>query len=470
VLWRGPDRWDDGAPCSTNHERVVSGFDIEVLLGEPFFVAVVRAGFAAALGPDGAIDLGAHGTVAPEDRFLHIRLTDIDIHGGEPHGDLTIKLRLGLGPTPIEAGLGRRAASVAPTPTPTRGSPQVDPAKLARPVQTPGRGKPTPSPQGPPLPDVNPTQAAPPPLPETHVALKLRITGEREKISVEPGVMARELATLGGWLTGQVNGPIALGALAVLDTTLRSLRFDIPGLDRAPRIAWAWLAGDAQTRPCLALLANLDLDFRAKASDTKPSPTARGDVAALRNHLPPSVAIRAAMASTAVGRLQRAGFWALPKQIEQASLQRFELLLRATQPGYIDVRIEFEVELPGLNGSIAYQVPVTPRVVNGAFEWHVGTVARATDRNLDFWAGFYDTIAGTGNLFGAGMSYSGEFLRSGSDAFGNNLTQALAPLAGILPTRVEVFRLGNHAVSLGFAAAAVAVDGKGLSFHLAMRP
>ncbi|MBA3545062.1 MAG: hypothetical protein H0T76_01120 [Nannocystis sp.] len=451
------------------HERVVSGFDIEVLLGEPFFFAVVRAGLAAALGSDGAIDLAAHGTVAPEDRCLHIRLSDVDIHGGEPHGDLTIKLRLGLGPSPIEAKLGRRAASVAPAPTPTRVSPQVDPAKLARPTPTPVRGRPMPIPQGPPLPEASPTQAALPPLPETHVALKLRMTGDRQKIRVEPGVMARELATLGGWLTGQLSGPIALGVLAVLDTTLRSLRFDLPGLDRAPRIAWAWVAGDAQTQPCLALLANLDLDFRAKASDPKPSPTARGDVAARRNHLPPGVAIRVAMASTAVGRLQRAGFWALPNQIGQASLQRCELLLRATQPGYVDVRIEFEVELPGLNGSLAYQVPVTPRVVNGAFDWHVGTVARATDSNLDFWAGFYDTVAGMGNLFGAGMSYSGEFLRSGSDAFGNNLTLALAPLAGILPTRVEVARLGNHAVSLGFAATSVAVDGKGLSFHLAVR-
>lgn len=452
------------------HERVVSGFDIEVLLGEPFLLAVVRAGLAAALGPDGAIDLGAHGTVAPEDRFLHIRLADIDLHGGEPHGDLTIKLRLGLGPTAIEAGLGRRAASVAPAPAPTRASQPVDPAKLARPTQAPGGGRATPIPQGPPAPEASKAQAASPPLPETHVALKLRMTGERAQIRVEPGVMARELATLGAWLTGQLSGPLALAVLAVLDTTLRSLRFNIPGLDRAPRIAWAWLAGDAQTRPCLALLANLDLDFRAKASDPKPSPTARGEVAALRNHLPPGVALRVAMASAAVGRLQRAGFWALPKQIGQASLQKCELLLRATQPGYVDVRIEFEVELPGLNGSIAYQVPVTPRVVNGAFDWHVGTVARATDSNLDFWAGFYDTIAGMANLYGAGMSYSGEFLRSGSDAFGNNLTRALAPLAAILPTRVEVFRLENHAVSLGFAATAAAVDAQGLSFHLAVRP
>ena len=65
------------------HERVVSGFDLEILFGEPCLTALLRAVLAAALGPDSALDLASYGAVAPEDRFLHVRLSDIDLHGGE---------------------------------------------------------------------------------------------------------------------------------------------------------------------------------------------------------------------------------------------------------------------------------------------------------------------------------------------------------------------------------------------------
>lgn len=452
------------------HDRVVSGFDLEVLFGEPCVAAILRAGLGAALGPDGAVDLSEYATVAPDDRFLHVRLSDVDLHGGEAHGDVTIKLRLGLGPSALEAGLGRRVANVASPPAPGRPDTSA-PVKQVQPrAPQPVTGRPLPTPQGPPPREVAPSSGGGGPLPETHLAFKLRVRGEGAKLIVEPGVNARELVALATWLTQQVSGPVGLAVTGFVESTLRSLSFEVAGLRGLPRLHWAWLVADAQTRPALALLANLDLDFRAKNTDPRPSAATRGNPAALRNHLPPGVAVRAAAPAATLGRLQRDMFWRLPNRIDRAYLQKFELLLRDTEPGYVDVRIEFEIELPGLNGSLAYQVPVVPKVVGGALQWQIGQVARATDLNVDAWSAILNGLIVLPNLFGAGITWAGEHVRTGSDELGRRLSQSLAPLAGALPTRIEVLRVGERAASVGLAAAAVEVDGKGLSFHLDVRP
>lgn len=450
------------------HERVVSGFDLEILFGEPCLTAMLRAVLAAALGPDSALDLATYGAVAPEDRFLHVRLSDIDLHGGDPQGDVTIKLRLGLGPSASEAGLGRRVDGLAPEPRPTLPTPAAP--RPARPAQ-PAAGRPAPIPQGPPPPEPAPRRpASAGPLPETHLALKLRVRGEGATIVVEPGVIGRALIGLGTWLTEQVSSGVGLAATAFLEAALREHRFELPGLGHLPRIAWTWLAGDAQTRPAFALLANLDLDLRERYDQTPPPASARGSVAAARSHLPPGVALRLAASAAALGRLQRAAFWRFPKKIERAELRKLELLLRAGQTGYVDVRVEFEIELPGLNGELAYQVPVVPRVAAGALRWEVGAVARETDLNTDLWSGIWNALVTGPNLFGAGISWAGDFVRGGADELGRRLAQGLAPLATALPLRLDLFRVAGRAATLGLAAAAVAVDLKGLSFHFEVRP
>ncbi len=281
--------------------------------------------------------------------------------------------------------------------------------------------------------------------------------------------MARERALFAGWLSGHVGPIFSLAALAAVDAVLGQLRFQLPGLGRA-RAVWTWLAGDAETQPALALLVNLDLDLRAHHDAVRPLASARGDVTKLRNHLPPGVAVRVAAPAISFARLQRAAQWAAPASVGNGDtgtiyVQKIELLLRPSSPGYVDVRIQLEVEIPGLNGKIAYQVPVTPRVVGGALRWDVGTVARDTDLAADIGLGIYNTFIGIGNLFGGGYVWGGEFLAAQGDALGRKLAEALAPLAAALPARLELPLAQGRRHTLGLQATAVAVDAQGASFH-----
>jgi hypothetical protein len=462
------------------HDRVSSGFDLEMLLGAPCFAALVRAGLGTVLGENRAIELGALGQVAADARWLHLRVSDVELHGGQPRGDLTIKLRAGLGPSIMEAMTGTRIAAVAPAPVPKVPSSSRAPVRVKKPAASvipsgPGLGRPVPAPvpQGPPAREPSPSTPSGPPLASTQVTLIVHLHTEGDTIRVEPGTMARELATFSGWLSGQVGTMIALAALGVIDRALRAIRFKIPGLGRLPRIAWKWLDGDAATQPALALLANLDLDLRPRADAPRPSASARGNPNAARNHLPPGVAVRLAAASGTFARLQTAAFWASPSRFGEgdigvAYLQKIELLLRPAQHGYIDVRIELEVEVPGINGKLAFQVPVGPRVEAGGLRWQVGPVARETDVFADIAMAVGNTLIGAGNLFGAGLPWVGELLDQGGAALGRGLAGALEPLASALPARIEVKREGSD-LSLGVRAQAVAVDAGGASFHFTIQ-
>lgn len=448
------------------HSRVVSAFDLEILFGEACFVALIRAGVSALLGTDGAIDLAAHGAVAPDHRYLSLLVSDVEVHGGGQHGDLSVKLRAGLGPSAIEAKTGTRVAAVAVDPAPHRAAPTPAPAR--RSPQKPSR-KPTPTPQGPPIPSSVPSPSAGPPLPSTTMTLLLRLRADGDAIVVEPGTMARERAVFAGWLSGHVGPIFGLAAVAAIDAVIGQLRFDLPGLGRA-RVVWTWLAGDSETQPALALLVNLDLDLRANHDAVRPPSTARGEPAKLRNHLPPGVAVRVAVPAISFARLQRAAQWAAPASIGNGDIgtiyvQKIELLLRPSPPGYIDVRIQLEVEIPGLNGKIAYQVPVIPRIVDGALRWDVGTVARDTDLAADIGLGIYNTFIGIGNLFGGGYAWGGAFLAAQGDALGRKLAEALAPLATALPARFDVPLAQGRSLTLGLQPTAVAVDAQGASFH-----
>lgn len=447
------------------HARVTSGFDLEILLGEACFVTLLRAGLAAAIGADGTVDLAVHGTVAPDHRFLGLLITDVDVHGGGPHGDLTVKLRAGLGPSPIEAKTGNRAAVLATPPAPRRpdATPSIPKKSPPQPI-----ARPTPIPQGPPPPTPTSAPAAGPPLPWTTMTLLLRLDHEGDTIIVAAGTMAHERARFAGWLSGHLGPMFGLAAVAAIDAAIGQLRFKLPGLGRA-RAVWTWLAGDAETQPALALLVNLDLDLRPTYDAPRPPAAARGEVAKARNHLPPGVAVRVAIPAVGFARLQRAAQWAAPASIGNGDtgtiyVQKLELLLRPS--GYIDVRIQIEVEIPGLNGKIAYQVPVTPRVVGDTLRWDVGTVARDTDLAADIALGFYDTIVGVGNLFGGGYAWGGAILAGHGDALGAKLAGALAPLSAALPARIDVPLAQGRGLTFSLQPTAVAVDAQGASFHL----
>lgn len=463
------------------HDRIDSGFDLEILLGAPCFLSLIRAGLRSVLGDDRAIDLAAHGSVTADDRWLALLVSEVELHGGATRGDLTVKLRAGLGPSIIEAKTGNRAPAVATAPTPHKTVATKAPADIQRPgpERVPagpglGRAVPTPTPQGP-APRDAPARTPPaaPPLASTQLSLVLRLHAQGDTIRVEPGVMARELATFSGWLSGQVGAMIALAAMGVIDRTLRAIEFTLPGLGRLPRVAWKWLAGDAATRPALALLVNLDLDLRSRADGPRPAASARGDVNAARSHLPPDVGVRVAASAATFSRLQTAAFWACPSRfgtgdIGTAYLQKVELFLRPAQPGYVDIRIQLEVETPGLNGTLALQVPVVPRVAAGGLRWEVGPVARETDFHADLWMGVINTIIGTGKLFGVGGPWVGELLDRGGELLGRKLAGALEPLASALPARLEV-RQAGATLALELRAQAVAVDGAGASFHFAVQ-
>lgn len=449
------------------HHRVTSGFDLEILFGEACFLALIRAGLTAILGPGGAIDLAAHGAVPLDHRYLSLLVTDVDVHGGGQHGDLTVKLRAGLGPSAAEAKLGTRAPAIAADPVYVR--PGSAPAPVGKPPPQPV-SRPMPIPQGPAPRETTPSPPAGPPLPTTTLTLLLRLRPEGAAIAVEPGTMPRERALFAGWLSGHVGPIFGLAALAAIDAAIGKLRFELPGLGRAPRKAWTWLVGDAETQPALALLVNLDLDLRTTHDGPRPSAAARGDVAKVKNHLPPGVAVRVAVPAVAFARLQRAAQWAAPASIGNGDtgtiyVQKLELLLRPSNPGYVDVRIQLEVEIPGMNGKIAYQVPVTPRVVGDALRWDVGAVARETNFAADFALGVYNTIVGVGNLFGGGYAWGGAVLSGHGDAMGRALAGALAPLAAALPARVDVPLAPGRNLSFTVRPAAVAVDGQGASFH-----
>jgi len=450
------------------HSRVASGFDLEILFGEACFVALLRAGLGALLGSDGVLDLAAHGPVAADHRYLSLLVSDVEVHGGGQYGDLGVKLRAGLGPSPIEAKTGTRVGAVAVDPAPQRAAPAPAPAPARQSPQAPGR-KPVPIPQGPAAPSRAPVASVGPALAWTTATLLLRLRADGDSIAVEPGTMARERAVFAGWLSGHVGPIFSLAALAAVDAVLGQLRFQLPGLGRA-RAVWTWLAGDAETQPALALLVNLDLDLRASHDAARPPASARGDVTRLRNHLPPGVAVRVAAPAISFTRLQRAAQWAAPASVGNGDtgtiyVQKIELLLRPSSPGYVDVRIQLEVEIPGLNGKIAYQVPVTPRVVAGALRWDVGAVARDTDLAADIGLGIYNTFIGVGNLFGGGYVWGGEFLAAQGDALGRKLAAALAPLAAALPARLELPLAQGRRYTLGLQATAVAVDAQGASFH-----
>lgn len=450
------------------HARIASGFDLEILFGEACFATLIRAGLTALLGSGGVIDLAAHGAVASDHRYLSLRVNDVDVHGGGQFGDLSVKLVAGLGPSPAEAMTGTRVATIAVDPTPQRptSTPKVaPPAKKPQPAS----GKPMPIPQGPPPPVSKPSPPAGPPLPSTTLTLFLRLRGDGDTIVVEPGTMARERAQFAGWLSGHVGAIFGLAAVAAIDAAIGLLRFELPGLGRA-RIAWTWLAGDAETQPALALLVNLDLDLRPHHDAARPPATARGDVAKVRNHLPPGVALRVAVPAVSFGRLQRAAQWAAPASIGNGDtgtiyVQKIELLLRPSSPGYVDVRIQLEVEIPGLNGKIAYQVPVTPRVVGGALQWEVGTVARDTNFAADLALGVYNTFIGIGNLFGGGYAWGGAILSAHGDTMGQKLAAALNPIAAALPARLDVPLAQGRSLTFSLKPAAVAVDAQGASFH-----
>lgn len=450
------------------HPRIASGFDLEILFGEACFATLIRAGLSALLGTDGAIDLAPHGAVASDHRYLSLIVSDVEVHGGGQHGDLSVKLRVGLGPSPLEAMTGTRVASAAVDPAPHRPTspPTVVPAKKSPPQPI---SRPVPIPQGPPAPSSAPSPPAEPPLPRTMMTLYLRLRGDGDTIIVEPGTMARERAVFAGWLSGHVGPIFGLAAVAAIDAAIAQLRFELPGLGRA-RAVWTWLAGDAETQPALALLVNLDLDLRAHHDAVRPPASARGDVAKVRNHLPPGVAVRVAVPAISFGRLQRAAQWAAPASIGNGDtgtiyVQKLELLLRPSSPGYVDVRIQLEVEIPGLNGKIAYQVPVTPRVVGAALHWEVGTVARDTNFAADMALGIYNTFIGVGNLFGGGYAWGGAVLSGHGDTLGRKLAAALTPLATALPARLDVPLTQGRSVTFSLQPTAVAVDAQGASFH-----
>jgi hypothetical protein len=452
------------------HARIASGFDLEILLGEACFAALIRAGLAALLGNDGTIDLAAHGAVAPDHRYLSLLVRDLEVHGGGQHGDLSVKLRAGLGPSPFEAKTGTRVAAIAVDPTPHR--PTLTTAAAAKKKKTPLRpsSRPMPIPQGPPAPTNTSSPPAGPPLPVMTLTLPLRLNASGSTIVVTPGTMAHERAVFAGWLSGHLGPIFGLAAVAALDAAIVQLRFELPAPGRA-RVVWTWLAGDAETQPALALLVNLDLDLRAHNGAERPSAAARGEVAKVRNHLPPGVAVRVAVPAVGFSRLQRAAQWAAPASIGNGDtgtvyIQKLELLLRPSSPGYIDVRIQIEVEIPGLNGKIAYQVPVIPRVVGNQLRWDVGTVARDTDLAADIGLGIYNTFVGLANLYGADYAWGGAVLAGHGDALGRKLAEALTPLAAALPARIDVPLAQGRSLSFNLQPTAVAVDAQGASFHL----
>lgn len=462
------------------HDRITSGFDLELLLGAPCFIAVLRAGLAAIVGNNRAIDLGAHAEVPVDARWMHLRIVDVDLHGNDPRGDLTIKLRVGLGPSIPEAMTGVRVGTYVAPPTLQKATPPAKapvqmPTPTPRPVQ-PGLGRPAPAPvpQGPPPPEASPPRSpSGPPLASTNLALIVHLHAEGSSLRVEPGTMARELAVFSGWLSGQVGTIAALGALAIIDRVLRSIRFTIPGLGALPRLAWVWLAGDGATQPALALLANLDLDLRTRHDASRPPASARGNASAVRNHLPPNVGVRLGVARATFARLQTAAFWATPSRFGEgefgvAYLQKLELFLCPAQPGYIDIRIQFEIETPGLNGTLALQVPVEPRAQAGALHWRVGPVARETDVHADLWMTVANTLIGTGKLFGAQTPWVGQILDQGGAQLGQWLARALQPLAGALPARFSV-RSDNTDVALTVGAESVSIDAAGASFHFTVQ-
>ena len=449
------------------HSRVTSGFDLEILFGQACFATLIRAGLTALLGNDSAIDLATHGAIAPDHRFLSLIVSDVDVHGGGQHGDLSVKLMAGLGPSPLEAKTGNRVGTIAVAPTPYHPAPTLSPPKKT--PQKPSR-KPMPIPQDPPAPVSTPSPPAGPPLPTTTLTLLLRLRGDGDTITVEPGTMARERALFAGWLSGHLGPIFGLAGVAAIDAAIGQLRFQVPGLGRA-RAVWTWLAGDAETQPALALLVNLDLDLRATQAAERPPATARGDVTKVRNHLPPGVAVRVAAPAITFARLQRAAQWAVPASFGNGDtgtiyVQKLELLLRPSSPGYVDVRIQLEVEVPGLNGKLAYQVPVTPRVVGGALRWDIGTVARDTDFAADFALGVYNTFIGVGNLFGGGYAWGGAVLASHGDGLGRMLAEGLTPLATALPARIDVPLAQGRNLAFSLQPTAVAVDAQGASFHL----
>jgi hypothetical protein len=82
-------------------DRTTSGYDLELHVGAPFFLSILRAELRLALGSDGTHDLRAALPGVPDGlRYLHLHALDATLVPGPPL-ELRARLRLTLGPHPV---------------------------------------------------------------------------------------------------------------------------------------------------------------------------------------------------------------------------------------------------------------------------------------------------------------------------------------------------------------------------------
>ena len=173
-------------------DRTISGYDLELHVGAPFFLTILRAELRLALGADGTHDLrGALPGVPDGLRYLHLHALDATLVPGPPL-ELRARLRLTLGPHPVMVAGQPSTLSSAPaiagpsSPTPAAPAATSTPAAaalrdpVAEAVAGSTLGRPVGSaPQGPdpiPLPAApGPATPAPPPLFATELNLVLRL-------------------------------------------------------------------------------------------------------------------------------------------------------------------------------------------------------------------------------------------------------------------------------------------------------
>ncbi|MFM2245861.1 MAG: hypothetical protein RL071_1935 [Pseudomonadota bacterium] len=280
-------------------DRTISGYDLELHVGAPFFLTILRAELRLALGADGTHDLrGALPGVPDGLRYLHLHALDATLVPGPPL-ELRARLRLTLGPHPVMVAGQPSTLSSAPaiagpsSPTPAAPAATSTPAAaalrdpVAEAVAGSTLGRPVGSaPQGPdpiPLPAApGPATPAPPPLFATELNLVLRLRLSDLGVALRLGGARDLLTAVVRWAGPQLGAHAGALAAALTDTLDRALAragvVPVPGLAGLHHLAWRALPAGPDTAAALVLLGNLPLALGAytdSATRRAPSPYVR---------------------------------------------------------------------------------------------------------------------------------------------------------------------------------------------------